>query len=571
MKIEKVKISRFRSVEKGEFLFNKVTAIVGQNNSGKSALMRALNSFFNPNQELNAYIDGTNLYTSKRTIPRIIITFTKVPNKAFYRPYLQNGKIIIKQEYRKSRKRLEYFALQNGDYVSIPDNQILELFKDIQFILIPTDRAAKHNIGSETSVLKRLLDNFFSIHTAKRDNLTPKVKTAFNYLKNNALSKVAKGIENQYLADKGFSIKIDSRFPISYDLFINDLNVKIVEESKEFSLEECGSGIQSLVAISIHKYLAELNHTNFIVGIEEPEINLHPQAQKELIFTLLDEVNENDLQIIFTTHSTVLIDQLDHSDIVLVRKENDSTRKFKTTIQQIENDFWTKYDLQVIQYNKFHRFKNSEFFFANHVMVTESPTDSEIFRKLLADKNIIIERHGISVLELGGITSLKYAFYLLRDLNIPKTMIIDKDYFFAYQNDSKNDSRYGSGLFNYTTTFKNDDLIQELFPDEAKRIQIENLLTTNHSRALDKTLEYDVLCMRFNLEMDLVTSATAQTLIYDYLRIPMADRNTYHLLVNHDGALKKLPLLQNTISNLPQRNLPNSYKKIIRRFKAITQ
>ncbi len=45
MKIFKVEISKFRSIEKGEFHLKNLNAIVGQNNSGKSALMRALNSF----------------------------------------------------------------------------------------------------------------------------------------------------------------------------------------------------------------------------------------------------------------------------------------------------------------------------------------------------------------------------------------------------------------------------------------------------------------------------------------------------------------------------------------------
>ena len=372
-----------------------------------------------------------------------------------------------------------------------------------------------------------------------------------------------------YLAKKGFSLQIDSRFPLNYELFINDLRIRVKEGDKVFRLEECGSGIQSLVAISVYRYLANLSHTNFIVGIEEPEINLHPQAQKELIFALLEETDNNDLQLIFTTHSTVLIDELDHTKIVLVRKEKDEKRSFKTTIHQLNPQFWVNYNLQTIQYNKFHKFRNSEFFFANHVIVTESPTDSEVFRNLLRLKNVIIEKEGISVLELSGISSLKYAFYLLRDLKIPKTIIIDKDFFFEYQNGSKANIRYGSGFFNYRNVYKNGPLINEIVDNQAKRTQIEGLLTANHSRALDLTLEFDVLCMKYNMEMDLVASNTACNLIYQRLNIPQANQNTNNLLTNFEGSLKKLDLLLHVIENLPHQNLPNSYKRLIRRFKEI--
>ena len=298
---------------------------------------------------------------------------------------------------------------------------------------------------------------------------------------------------------------------------------------------------------------------------------MHPQAQKELIFALLDETNNNDLQLIFTTHSTVLIDELDHTKIVLVRKEKDEKRSFKTTIHQLNSQFWVNYNLQTLQYDKFHKFRNSEFFFANHVIVTESPTDSEVFRNLLKLNNIVIERHGISVLELSGISSLKYAFYLLRDLKIPKTMIIDKDFFFDYQNGDKVNSRYANGFFNYRNIYKDSNLIPEILINPNKRTQIEGLLTSNHSRAMDLTLEFDVLCMKYNMEMDLVASTTAKNLIYQKLNIPQADRNTHNLLTNFEGGLKKLELLLYVITNLPHQNLPNSYKRLIKRFKEIVR
>lgn len=104
MKIKDIQISKFRSVESGKFHFNQVTAIVGQNNSGKSALMRALNSFFNPNIEIHYFIGGTNLYSTKRAVPRITIDFELIPNKAIYNPFSNNGEICVKQEFNKKRK-----------------------------------------------------------------------------------------------------------------------------------------------------------------------------------------------------------------------------------------------------------------------------------------------------------------------------------------------------------------------------------------------------------------------------------------------------------------------------------
>jgi len=128
---------------------------------------------------------------------------------------------------------------------------------------------------------------------------------------------------------------------------------------------------------------------------------------------------------------------------------------------------------------------------------------------------------------------------------------------------------YTNGFFNYRNTYHNEQLIPEIIDNQIKRTQIEGLLTSNHSRALDLTLEFDVLCMKYNMEMDLVASTTARNLIYQKLNIPEADRNTNNLLTNFEGSLKKLDLLLYVITNLPHQNLPNSYKRLIKRFKEI--
>lgn len=569
MKIKKVEISKFRSIETGSFDIDDIVGIVGQNNSGKTAILRALNSFFNPNKELHFFLSGVNLYSTNRAIPRIIISFSNIPNKSIYATYTLNGIIKFKQEFNKNRGRLEYFVFKNGIAEIAQENLIEELNKDIQFILIPTDRTTELYQKNGDSVLRELLRLFFTNHTAKRDTLTPKVKDAFDYLNKNALKKVAQGIAGRYLTNKGFDFKIGTNTAITFELFLNDLEILINEDGKEFNIRDCGSGIQSLVAIAIYRYLAELQHTNIVIGLEEPETNLHPQGQKELIYTLLDQVQKSKIQVLFTTHSTVLVDQLDHTKILLIRKINDIQRAFKSKILQLRDDFWMNYNLQKLQYDKFHKFRNSEFFFANHVLVTESTIDSGVFSVLLEKNGVKIERKGISILQLEGITSLKYAFYLLRDLEIPKTIVVDKDFFFNYQNIEKDLSRYSSGFFNYQTTFKNDQVISDIFSNQNKKQQLERLLTTNHSRALDISEEFDVICMKYNLEMDLVSSKIAQNLLYNYLSIHITSRNTYEILKNREKSLKKIETLLHVISNLSHKNLPNSYKRLLKRIKEI--
>ena len=51
MKIESIQIENFRSIQNATITMHQVLAIVGQNNVGKSHILRALNAFFNFDEE----------------------------------------------------------------------------------------------------------------------------------------------------------------------------------------------------------------------------------------------------------------------------------------------------------------------------------------------------------------------------------------------------------------------------------------------------------------------------------------------------------------------------------------
>ncbi|MDE0536785.1 AAA family ATPase, partial [Tenacibaculum sp. L6] len=162
MKINKVEISKFRSIEKGEFNLTNLNAIVGQNNSGKSGIMRALNSFFNPNLELRFYNDGTNLFSTSYSVPRIIISFSNISQNSIFTNYLINDVVKIKQEYNKKRKKLDYFVLDvNKKFKVLTEEELKSLHSEIQFVLIPSERGFINNLENETGVLRNLFDKFF--------------------------------------------------------------------------------------------------------------------------------------------------------------------------------------------------------------------------------------------------------------------------------------------------------------------------------------------------------------------------------------------------------------------------
>lgn len=97
---------------------------------------------------------------------------------------------------------------------------------------------------------------------------------------------------------------------------MDKLGLEIInpEETQSLPVSEYGSGIKSLTVIALHRMLAQLGNTSIVLGIEEPETNLHPQAQRMLINSLKTGRQTCETQAIFATHSTI-VDALDHDDI----------------------------------------------------------------------------------------------------------------------------------------------------------------------------------------------------------------------------------------------------------------
>lgn len=80
MRISKLTIEKFRAIRKSEIEFGQETALVGQNSAGKSTILRALNAFFNFDEEENAFKEGRHAF-QKTTTAIISVDFAEVPEQ----------------------------------------------------------------------------------------------------------------------------------------------------------------------------------------------------------------------------------------------------------------------------------------------------------------------------------------------------------------------------------------------------------------------------------------------------------------------------------------------------------
>ncbi len=561
MILESILIKRFRSIENAKINLTEICAIIGENNNGKSAILRALNSFFNIDIEKPNFDDGSHRYSSRTRFSEIELSFSDIPHEDHYTNKITNSdKLIIRFRYNYGTKKYVYHYYSDR-YYELSLDFINNLISDISFVLIPPNRDEVDLIWSKKSLLREVLIEHLKNQTGGRDMLTPFAQKATKEIERLAFSKVERSVNEYYSINKNFKIQISYSKDNDYSLLLDGIVLSVDENNTTFKITECGSGVQSITVISLYTYLAKLRHKKIILGIEEPETNLHPQAQRELIKSLKRDAS--DVQTLFTTHSTTIIDQLDHEEVLLIRKVPDNVRNFKTVTTQILPDFWAKYNLQEFNYYQFHKYKNSEFFFAKLVVITESKNEVEVIKRLLHQMNIDLELKGVEFIELDGVDKLKYAYSILRELKIPFLVVLDKDFFIPYLNDELELSRSPQGFPRYRFEFKNNDLINTMIPFRTDRDNLLNQFTNNrHKSALAILKKHNIVCMNYCLEIDLVCSGTGERIYYDMLGLRGNDRNKHNLLVGNRKAIKKIKNIVNVLDRLAPRNLPYSYKQI---------
>lgn len=218
VKIGKISIRKFRSFEKTEFTLGDVCAIVGKNNSGKSNILKALNAFFNFEEERDSFINGNHSYTS--TSNSIIeLVFTDVPNSQIYKSYSISDYLKVRFSYNQNNKRPEYKWSSNGTKLAaLQEDLRARIFSDISFVLIPASRDSEKMEAKENSLLRRVIEKEFAKRTKNRDRVSPSVRASAKELAEKHFPSIAKNLESYYCLEHSYKLTLDYVRDLDYSM-----------------------------------------------------------------------------------------------------------------------------------------------------------------------------------------------------------------------------------------------------------------------------------------------------------------------------------------------------------------
>jgi predicted ATPase len=523
VKISNISIKHFTSIESVEIVFHETIALVGQNNAGKSNILKALDVFFDPSA---SKITEDSFYSRDISMPiEIAVLFTSLneTEEEYFRSYVQDNALKVKRkiEWDSSSSKpkihhIGYRSVPKVDWLneekisgsaidqwwatksalSIEGIQFASHFKSkpnvtswkeaaTAFIsehknIIRFEEIERENIAGFEGVLKGGLPKFVLL-PAVRDVLdeaksgkTNPFGTLINSIEQLAtdedktqlkkplgeLSKLlnAQGASNRMggvtsletalnknLAEliPGCTLELDFQTPTIQDL-LGGIRI-LADDGFKGAIEGKGHGFQRYVIFTILKTYAERLRTtgdgerqrSIVFAIEEPEIYLHPQAQRAM-YRALFEIGQRGDQVVYSTHSSLMVDITFFDRLCLVSRKNVGG-KYRTevkqlSVQQMIDDLKIRYPRtspteESIRERYAHVYTPSrnEGFFAQRIILVEGPTEEYAVPIFCQALRYDLDREGVAIISAGGKGTLDRLLRVYNEFGIPCYVVFDGD------------------------------------------------------------------------------------------------------------------------------------------------
>ena len=172
-----------------------------------------------------------------------------------------------------------------------------------------------------------------------------------------------------------------------------------------------GLGSNNILFIACELILLADDQEHFpLLLIEEPEAHVHAQRQLRLVQYLQKIVEsqdnkDNKPQIIITTHSPNLASEIDLNNLVIIR----SGKAFSTADGETELD---SSDYKFL--SRFLDVTKANLFFARGVMIVEGDAENILIPTLATCIGKDFTEHGVSIINVGGVGLRRYAKIFMR-------------------------------------------------------------------------------------------------------------------------------------------------------------
>ena len=467
MFIERIEITNFRKFDKLDLELNEgLNVFVGENNSGKTAIVDAIRFVLDTNSSEHIYINESDFYDKEAEFT-IKLTFGGLS-------VVDGGVFLSCLTYEKDEEPKLYLTLKcnktksgttrrgyikktlrtgkNGDG-NIFEGDLRE-FLNITYLKPLRDAESELSAGRK-SRLSKILEGYFDLKDKdfaknfddKIINIEVKglIDTCNKFNENitEQLNKLKIKKEN----DNKLLTKIKTNYLDKISLIKKEIKLSIAEGTtdqekyksllKKLDLTykdtkgKQGLGYQNLLFMAVEMLLLEKDKESpcKILVIEEPEAHLHPQHQAKFL-KFISKHTDNNLQTFITTHSPNLSSKVPIEKMFLcVAGKIFSLKQEKTGLSNNDYRFLEKF-LDVTK---------ADLFFAKGLIFVEGISEQLILPSYAKALGKSFEDDGISIINIGH-TGFSRFVNIFKDkelqerISIPISCIRDLD---AYEEDGK--------------------------------------------------------------------------------------------------------------------------------------
>jgi putative ATP-dependent endonuclease of OLD family len=475
--ISQVRIENFRLFGSGDDAFSLVlraglTAIVGENDAGKTAVIDAIRLVLGTRDQEVIRLEPTDFHQPRlgprATEIQIELTFEGLTNhdRGAFAEYLTypptaDEAPFLKVTWAAKRTEREGFARRfmptewrtgrNGDGPLLDAAARFLLTATYLRPLRDAERAMSSGRGSRISQIlqhtKEIKDQGAAFNYQADAPIDPSLLSvlglgdyASHLIENSAgVMETRKKLNESYLQPLSFAgDQLDARVRISGSAedatrlrqLLEKLEVSLTGVDSLADAHGRGLGSNNLLFMACELLLLGTEEDGFpLLLIEEPEAHLHPQRQLRLMAFLQDQVKATRLdgqsiQIIITTHSPNLASDVRLDNLVLIRDR----KAFPMARGQTE--------LSASDYGFLERFLDvtkANLFFARGVVVVEGDAENILLPELAASLGRDFRDYGVSVVNVGGTGLRRYANIFRRakphdpELRMPVACVTDMD------------------------------------------------------------------------------------------------------------------------------------------------
>ena len=456
MKITKIIIKNFKSIKDIEIVPNQfINAFIGENNTGKSNIFEAINWLlgptyptFNSTKLSDRYLGNEN---NKICIKLEFDTGECLELSEGWKDIYGhiNSGLNINSGYCKNelRERLccAYIGSEREIVDYLPSNKWSLLGRILQYInkiFLEEDIQDGDKLIKKSVKLKEELDRI-------RDDLLFSVEDAEGRKIMNDFIDIIKKESAEQLNRSADDFEVNLNMYDPWD-FYRTLQIIVNEKDigLKFQASQLGMGAQASITVAILKAYSEikLGGENPIF-IDEPELFLHPQAQKNFYKILRKLAEDKNTQIFFTTHSPYFLSLEYFDEIFLVRKTKGIGTYIKNAnAEEFLVDWSIRYNKDITDDKK----KNSELeklrlhykeayeqtsyslasteaFFAKKVLLVEGESEALLFPYFFNHIGFDWIKEKFSIVKCGSKNGIDRFYRLYSELGIPCFVIFDGD------------------------------------------------------------------------------------------------------------------------------------------------